>query len=217
MHQGDIAMTRTWRLFGLQALLAAAFLTAPSSLRAADPEKKVDDLKEVVRRLENIEKGLTEIQKSADTIRAEGLKIKLLKDRIAKLEEHVGAMQPILDGLKKLLDGNGRGRISAYPSEAVDDLNRRLLEIEKKIGSPVRVANAAPEVGRILLTNRYAEEITIVLNNRDAYRVLPGRALTVEGYPAGVFTYQVQTPTWGARDRVTTTLPVNETVRLTVN
>jgi tetrahydromethanopterin S-methyltransferase subunit G len=207
-------MMRNWKTFGLQALLAATLLATPSSVRA-EPEKEVTELEKIVKRLEGIETALKEIQKSADIIQAEGLKIKVLKGRIDKLEEQVGSMQPVLDGLKKLM--NGKERVSAYPQDSLEDINKRLTEVEKKLSPSTRVAKAAPEVGRILLTNRYTEEITFVLNNRDVYTVLPGKALQVEGYPAGVFTYQIQSPTWGARDRVTSTLPINETVRLTVD
>jgi hypothetical protein len=208
-------MTRNWTILELQAVLAAILLAAPSPVRAADPEK--EPLQEIVRRLENIEKGMTEIQKSAAAIKAEGLKINLLKGRIDKLEEQLSQVKPVVDALKKLVNGNVKQRVSTYPPDAVDDLARRVAELEKKLAPSVRVAKAPPDVGRVVLTNRYAEEITFVLNNRDIYRVLPGMTQVVEGYPAGVFTYEIRSPSWGPRDRTTSTLPVNQTVRLTVD
>jgi len=208
-------MTRNWSNLGLPALLTTTLLATQSAALALDPEKKPTDLKEILRRLENIENGLTEIQKSAASIRVEGLKINVLKGRIDALEAQVGKMQPVLDALRKLM--NGKERISAYPPEELDDLKRRLVDVEKKVGSSARIAKAAPEVGRLVLANRYAEEITFVFNNRDTYTVAPGMTRIIEGYPAGVLTYQIQSPSWGPRDRVTSTLPINETVRLTVD
>jgi hypothetical protein len=198
-------------MLGLQALLAAALLAVPMPARAADPEK--DPLKDLGRRVENLEKGMTEIQNTAAAIRAEGLKISILKSGLDKLATQLDKMQAVVEALKK--DLGGKERLAAYPPDAVDDLAKRVAELEKKVGGSARVAKAAPEVGRILLFNRYAEEVTVHLNGR-GYRVLPGQTARVESFPAGVFTYQIESPTWGLRERVTSTVPVNETVRLTV-
>jgi hypothetical protein len=56
-----------------------------------------------------------------------------------------------------------------------------------------------------------------IINGRENIRLAPGTSRLVEGVPAGTFTYEVVSPTWGSRARKTTTLLANETYRITVD
>jgi hypothetical protein len=209
LFQGDIPMTRSWTRLGM----ASALITA---LFAANPATRAEDLKEIARRLKNIEDGMVEIQKAAELIVNQSLQVQKLNGRINRLEEKVAQFQTLLDALRK---GTRPERVSLYPPEAVDDIVKRLEQIERflneRVGPMARVARAAPEVGRIMLINRHSEEMLFIVNN-ESYRVAPGATAVLDNRPAGAFTYEVVSPTWGQRARKTNTLMANETYRIIV-
>jgi outer membrane murein-binding lipoprotein Lpp len=210
-------MTRTWKMLGLSMFLAAAVLAGPSTTARAD--EAAPDLKDIARRIKNIESAMVEIQRNADAILKEGLKYQALVGRISELEEKMGKMQTQLDALKK--EGAPKERTSAYPPESIEEIQKRLAQIEdvlKRMGPAPRVSRFPPNnAGRIVLTNQYPEEMLFIINGRENFRLAPGTSRVLEGFPAGTFTYEVVSPSWGSRARKTTSLAANETYRITVD
>jgi len=80
--------------------------------------------------------------------------------------------------------------------------------------APSYVALSPPQTGRLVLVNNYTEEMIFNVNGR-TYRVAAGMSLPLEGFPAGVLSYQVISPTWGVRGSNTTTLAAGETFTVT--
>jgi hypothetical protein len=207
-------MTRNWKTFGLQTVLAAALTAAPAAPAAAGEEK--DGLKDLTKRVETIEDGLKKIQETVD---ADSLKIgaidgrvKELEGRMKKLEDAMGRLEKaVLDALEK--------RPSKPPDTGLDAINARLDRIAEIVERLVKDRERRlypPAAGRILLANNYAEEMLFVIN-RVTYRLAPGSSRLLDAVPTGTFTYEIISPTWGSRARRTTTLAAGETVRLTVD
>jgi septal ring factor EnvC (AmiA/AmiB activator) len=180
-------MMRTWKMFGLQTLLAA-ILSATPALATAGTENENADIKDIKQRLETIEKGLTAIQKSIDAIKAQALNVNLMNARLNKLEEKMAGLQTTLEALQKQL----------------------------KKQNTTQVSKAPPEVGKIVLTNRYDEEILFIVNNT-SYRLAPGTSSVLAEVPAGTITYEVISPTFGLVTRKTTTLAANKTININVD
>jgi hypothetical protein len=225
-HQGDSTMTRNWKMYGLQAFLAAA-LTAAPALATAGPEdndtekneKKTDKSdKDVTNRLNRLEKQIKEVLEAAKAITAEGLKIQTLKGRLDRLEADMGKVLEDLDTLKK---GKPEEKEEKKGKEGtgLDELKVRLDKIDKflesRFGPNGRIAKSPPtESGRILLTNRYPEEIIFIING-ESFRLAPGMSRLLDAQQAGPFTYEMISPRLGSRARKTTTLLPNQTFRLT--
>jgi hypothetical protein len=214
-------MIRTWKMFGVQTLVAVVLAAAPGLARA-EPENDNSDIKDIKQRLETIEKGLTAIQKSLDAAsKAQTLDVKLLKGKINKLEEQMGALQTTVDALKKKLS---RTETEAnYPPEGMDEFIKSLINglvrIEKKLDrltTSTQVAKAPPEVGTVALNNRYDEEILFTVNGT-SYRLAPGTSRSLVDVPAGSLTYEVISPSFGLVRRKTTTLAPNKTLSINVD
>jgi hypothetical protein len=204
-------MSRIWKMLILPAVLTGALIGRPCAVQAQDT-----DMKEVLRRVKNIEGALEKILEAADQVKTEQLNTQRLKAKVNQLEEQVAKLQTQLDALRK---GSPRDRTALYPPEAMDDLVKRLDRIDRflseRFGPNARVAKAPPEVGRIVLVNRYPEEMTFIVNN-ETFRLAAGASHVLEGFPAGPFTYEVISPTFGQRARKTVTLTANETHRVIV-
>jgi hypothetical protein len=225
MHQGDLPMTRTWKTYGLQALLAATLAAAPpTALTASEGRKSTESGKDTSKRLKNLEEGIKKIQDDVQPLLEDELKSKRLegklkdleddvKRRLSRLEEDMGKVLATLDALR---GGPPRGRAAADPLE---DIKARLDRIERtlsRLGAGARIARSPADTGRILLTNNYPEEMLFIIDGR-TYRLMPGTSRLLDDRPAGTFTYEVISPTWGSRARKTTTLARDQTFRLTVD
>jgi archaellum component FlaC len=218
LQQGEIPMTRTWKMFGLQTVLAAALTAAPALATGGPEDDDKKNKKTDSQRLDNIENALTEIQKSIEALAKGGtLKVEALKGRIKKLEEQLTDLQSTLDEVRKKL--NKKETTSGYPPEDMDDIKNRLTAIEKKLDkmtNSARIAKAPPEVGKIIITNRYSDEVLVMIN-KESYRVPAGQTITVMDVPAGTFTYEVIADGFGSVKRKTTTLAANRTFRINVD
>jgi hypothetical protein len=232
MHQGDVPMMRTWKTFGLQTLLAAALAAAPTAHLTAAEEKKATETGDTAKRLKALEDGMKKVQEDADSIRAEGLKIKTLKDKVDQLKKDMDKVQDRLTQLdetirdaidKSIRDAlkpreDGKGAIGEPPPVFKDILSRlsRLEDMLKDLSGKLQVARYPAATGRVLLTNRYPEEMLFIVNGR-SFRLAPGESRLLDNQRAGSLTYEVVSPTWGSRARKTTTLLASETLRLTVD
>jgi hypothetical protein len=204
LHQGAIPMTRSWKMFGLQTVLAAVLATAPTVATAAEKKDKIKDLED---RLDKVGEGLTAIQLGIQK------DIGILDGKVKKLEKQLADLQETLEEIRK--DLGTRRRTSAYPRDPLEDIARRLARLERALLPRGRVAQSPPEVGRILLTNNYSDDITFVVNRR-MITLAPGSSRLLDGMPAGRFTYEV---IWGggAGGRRTRTLTAGDTYRISVD
>ena len=111
--------------------------------------------------------------------------------------------------------------MAAYPPESLEELRALLTRIEgllQAMAPAGRVAGFGPagQTGRIMLSNRYPEEMLFIVNGT-SYRVAPGSTRVLDPQPAGTITYEVLSPTWGLLRRRTTTLAANEPFRINVD
>jgi hypothetical protein len=181
-HRGDSPMMRTWKLLGLNTLLAAALSTPVLAGQldgpaAAQPEERdksavLEKLKGLEKKLDDMEAGL---KKSIDNLETNALlktnrlqrDMEDLKGQIAQLRQDVDAMRTReFPTLRKDMEDGLRNRQSNYPSTA-----------------------ASPATGRVQLRNTFPEMMTIIVNGV-SQRVLPNQTVTVP-VPAGTFTYWI--------------------------
>ncbi len=237
LHQGDIPMTRTWKTFGLQTALAAALVVAPAASNAAPEDTKING-KDLAKKIESLDKELKSLKQSIESINKELLKVKGLEGSIKSLEDSLEDIKEnvkgSLENAKKDMDGfrKDMGKVLATLDELakknttstakeVEELKARLDKIDKKLDvlrPDVSVRRYPPptELGRVLLVNRYPEEITFIVNGT-SYRLAPGGSRLIDGVPAGSFTYEVLSPSYGMVTRRTRTLLPNETSRIVVD
>jgi hypothetical protein len=191
-------MNRTWKTFGLTALLASALLTGPVR---ADPPTTAERLEDIQKNLDKLSKSMTdlarvlpaleEIKKQVEDVRVDAragalrsqTEIKDLKDQIAQLKSEV-------DALRKNQATTNRVAMSP-PSE----------------NQP-----AAPTTGHVEITNTYPAEVVVIINRR-SYHVLPGQTVVSEPVLAGTFTYEVL----GVTEQRTRTLAANKTYPIWVH
>lgn len=235
-------MIRNWKTLALYSLLAVAPVAAPMPAAAADvdepTQKRIDGMLstmgDAIKALNLATQGIGELRKD---VRATQTDIENLKTTAVKLRADVDGSGTRMDDLQKLINNldaevkylrkrlNESSVPSALPSldkASLEDLKRHLISIEQAI---LRLKPAEPEsrvalsppapTGRILLSNLYNEELLFVINQQKL-RVPPGTAVPLEAVPAGPFTYEVMSPTFGlVRARTAATLPANETFTLT--
>jgi hypothetical protein len=216
LHQGDIPMTRSWKMLGLQTVLAVALTSVPVPAKADTESKKGKT--DIESRLKNLEDGLKELQEGADSfadgLRRSELKLTNVEGKLKTLEKQVSRLIDALEALRKSLAP--KGVTAAYPPDALEDIDRRLRRLERAVFTPRdREARKPAPVGRILLTNNFDDEITIAINRR-LITLPPGTSRLLDGHPAGRFTYQVM---WngGTAGLKRRRLAANETFRITVD
>lgn len=109
-HRGDSPMMTTWRMLGLQTLLAAALAAGPAAAGQADAvdAKKLDD----------IQKQLTEIQRTLDAFMVKDvgdLKVNVARAQadFLQLREQVARLQKELEGLRG--QSGPQTRVAGFP------------------------------------------------------------------------------------------------------
>jgi archaellum component FlaC len=144
---------------------------------------------------------------SADT----KLTLQSALSKIKTLEEQVALLKADMNRLQKRDP-------ALYPGVSVDDIKVRLEKIEMALSklAEARTAYSPPSgAGKILLANHYPEEILFVVNNKP-YRLAPNTTMDLPNQPAGAFTYEVISGTYGLRARNTPTLEAGKTYTITV-
>jgi hypothetical protein len=223
-------MTRTWKTFGLQTVLAAALVVAPVTGNAAEDETKINSTKSLRNRIANLDKELKGLKSQIKSMNETLLRIDKIEgdvgdiakgltsldERYRKSMEKIGTdMNEVKSTLKELAKKNG----SSTPKEG-NDLKSRVARIERILEQIDRKINSTSlypspeEGGRVLLRNDYDEEVLFVINGR-SYRLAPGTSRVLD-VPAGTLTFEVITPGWGLLRRASRTLLPNETRRIVV-
>jgi hypothetical protein len=208
-------MTRIWKLLVLPA--AAAIVFAGTVFAQGDGQAPATDkAKQADKRLETISNDMAAAK--ADLLLARN-RLQSAQERFEQLEKEIADAK---NDLLQLRGDRGPGTVTTqplYPPEQanLEAIARRLAKIEQdlaRLTNPPRVSQyPAPATGRLKLVNDSVEEMQFVINGR-AFRVAPGAAHVVEGMPAGAFTYEVVSPTWGLRANRSTTLAAGETFTL---
>src|SRR5262249_17374977 len=153
---GDTPMISRWKLYGLQAMLAAALSAAPA---VAGPDTDTPKLTDS-QRLEAIQTQLGELKdtlKSLDTLKGEMAKLRAattilvgLQDRITALSERIAKMERDMDGFRAQMNSGGTRVAGASP-----------------LGQQPPPGNST-----IRLRNTYPTQVSIVLNGL-SYQLTP--------------------------------------------
>jgi archaellum component FlaC len=195
-------MMRTWKLIGLNALLAAMLAAAPAL--AEDPPKNTDKPEELQKQL----KGL--------------------RESVDKMNEVLESMKTLPSDMKNFRADYDRDMQSAKReiNDLREDLRRLKSDVESLRKAPTglsREAGFAPGMtttpnlipiptGRVQLSNTWGAPVSVIVNGR-SYPVLPGEVRFTDPVPAGTFSYEVIgiTPPNNVR-----TLAAGETYRINV-
>ena len=178
-------MTRTWKLIGLNALLAAMLAAAPAL--ADDASKSTDKPDEVQKQLRDIKTD-----------------IKTLRESIDKMNEVLESMKTLPGDVKHFhSDYNTEIQASKRDiSDLKEEMRRLKSDVESLRKAPTglsREAGFAPGMtvnpnpiptGRVQLSNTWSAPVSVVVNGR-SYPVLPGEVKFTEPIPAGTFSYEV--------------------------
>lgn len=170
---------------------------------------------------EEVQKDIMKLQKELKSVKddktLQEMKLDSLNNKLKEFEDSIVKLQGDVGFLSKKVSD-----VKLYPpvdkSELVD-IRYKLEQLEKMLqqikGGPY-VAKFPPSgSGKIVLVNNTAEEITVLINNM-SYRVAPFSAYPLEGQPAGLFSYEVLSPTFGVLRKNTTSLNANETFTIRI-
>jgi hypothetical protein len=191
LHRGDTPMRNTWRVLGLNTVLAAA-LTATPGL-AADTDKLQDkdkqDLAEIKRLLEGISKSLESLgrmEREIEDLRFDrDVRVKSMQAEFSDLKKQVAKMREDMD---RLFNADGSRRTA--------------------FSSPNATATTA--TGTIKFVSTYMDPVNVIVGDA-LYEVPPGQTIALTR-PAGALTYEV--PISGKKaNRI---LAANETITVRI-
>jgi hypothetical protein len=229
-QRGETPMMRNWKLLALPAVLTAALSATPTVVTAGG---QGDADKSVLERLEKMDKSIQDaFKKISDemlllkgdaliakaSIQKAQEKIDQLEKDMAQTLREVAKLHLEVDDLRKRAPSVTQALYPPPDKANLDDIRSRLGKIEldlARIASSSRTSLSPPPVllpapvGRLRLINDYSEDLLFLVNGR-SYRVAPGTTEVLEGVPAGAFTYEVISPTWGLRARNTPVLAAGE-------
>jgi hypothetical protein len=209
LHQGDTPMMRNWTMLKLSSVMAVALAASPA---VAGPTEN-PAATQTEEKLKELEKKLDAFANKFDAL------IAGLKDRDENIAYMYSSLTKRVDALRREVDElRGRDK-SLYLSPdkiGYEEILKGLRAIEAalKAGGP-SVSYSPPTVGRIQLTNMYGEEMLFVINGK-GIRVAPFSTRILENHPAGVFTYEVISGTYGSRAKNSPTLLPGDTYTITV-
>jgi hypothetical protein len=187
-------MMRSWKTLGLPAVLSLALLAAP--VRGQEPVGEGDKFDKILKKLDemaqSVAKSFEGVKKDVDALKSE---VEALKSRETEANLKLQAALLRLESLERQLT--------------------RVRDERKSFFAGPGGNGALAPAGRIVLVNYYPEEMTFFVNNIP-YTVAPGASATLAGQPAGMFTYEAVSPSWGSRGRQTRMLAANETFTITV-
>jgi hypothetical protein len=225
LHQGDTPMLRTWNVVKLSSVVAVALAVCPP-LAVAQTEVPQNDLKvlrdsvdALGKKLDdtntNLANALAGIKSDMKILNAGSmdttLKMTTMEGTVEALRNQVGALKVEVDKLQ------GRGTVK-YPAEKGDEIATRLAKLEEILArlAEGRIAKSPPANGcRIEMVNRYPEEMLFLINQKP-YRVAPNTTMTLDNQPAGAFTYEVISGTYGSRGTNQPVLEPGRTLTITV-
>jgi archaellum component FlaC len=229
-QRGETPMLRTWKMLALPAVLSAAFTTAPPVARAGGSdggeknpvlEKLMQMEKRVNEAFKKIEDDMLELKAEALTVKpgleAAQKRVKQLEKDLVDMRDDMANMRNDLSDLKKRIPSSTQALYPPPDKASLDDLKARLGKVEQDFGKLSGLPQTSfypARPGRLRLVNEYSEDMLFIVNGR-SYRVAPGAIQVLDQVPAGAFSYEVVSPTWGLRGRNTPDLASGETFTIT--
>jgi DNA-binding transcriptional MerR regulator len=172
-------MLRTWKMLGLETLLAALFTAAPAlASNTAGPPSDSEKLDEIQKQLNGLRTSVADIKKTLDAWNAQeeakkpesNLAAQRVLSRIADLDKQISELRGDVEKLRNVPPPSTRS--SAYsPPETATPLNTGMARVE--------------------MINTYGQPVSIVVNNQRSYQLQPGERRLSDPIPAGAFTYEV--------------------------
>jgi hypothetical protein len=199
-HRGDSPMMSTWKMLGLQTVLAAA-LTPPAALATEGPAAEPDATTALTKQIADLKAAIQALDK---TVKQEcgDLRNDLEKTKLAaqvdlkSVNEQIAQLRADLESMRKLLASK---QVAAYPTDPraeLEEVRRQLAQLHQDMEAlrkqlpATRVAGFPPEGRSIRLVNTYPAEVPIRVNDR-VYYVAPGETRLTEPIAFGTFTYEV--------------------------
>lgn len=163
-------MMRTWKMLGLNTLLAGLFATAPGLASSpSGPANDANQLEIIQKQLDELKNALADVKKTLAEARTDSnLATQTVQSQIRDLGKQVSQLQA-----------------------DVESLRTRLPSASRIAASPPSDTGLAPPTARIELTNTYSQPVYVVINNRRSYLLQPGERRLSDPIPAGSFTYEV--------------------------
>ncbi len=174
---GDTPMMRTWKMLGLNALLAATLAASPGL--AIDPQVDADKLAAINKQLEELKKSLGEVEKSVATLSAVK---KGIEDARA---ESATAVQTVQSGINEL-----KTQFLTLKLDLENLRNSLSTSARTSMFTPNTDTGTVTATGRVELINTYPQPVSIVINGR-SYQLAPGERQMSNPIPAGSFWYEV--------------------------
>jgi hypothetical protein len=195
-----LIMSRTWRKFGLSALLLVLVVGVSSGFGGTS------DKTEAQKQYEALKKQLDDIQADLKEMKDLRNEVKSLKPlvgvdlRIKDMEEQLKQFTKRMDGLE----------------DAVVKMDRAMRSAEQRIAKSIEPA-ARPVPSTIRLMNRSTVGATVILDNIP-YELQPGETRTLANRQPGAFNFEVLADGFGViRAPVSRMLNPGEMYDITIN
>lgn len=185
-------MIHTWKMLGLQTILAGALAAAPAAAGPFENNLAQAEKDSTAKQLAELKQSIDELRTLIKTLSSDGLNANL---KAEKAQSDIEEMKKQLAQLR--LD--------------VEDLRKRLAT-PSQVSAKYGPNGTAPATGRVRLVNTYLEPMTIIVNGK-AYPVSPGEVRLTEALPAGSFSYEVL----GVQALRNRSLAANETFTINVH
>ena len=238
-------MLRTWNVLKMTSVMAVALTVTPLPAWPAEPgDTELEKLSKLVKELKKAcddQKDTSDKQKEALATIADKLD-KLINNATKGFDGINANLTKLKTDIKGLTDDHADTKLTLqsalakiktleeqlallkkrdpalYPGAGMDDIKERLEKIETTLRKLAdgRISLSPPAgAGKIQLANLYPEEILFVINNKP-YRVPPNTTMDLPNQPAGSFTYEVISSTYGLRARNTPLLEAGKIYTITV-
>jgi predicted RNase H-like nuclease (RuvC/YqgF family) len=168
------------------------------SERLGKLEEKLDGLsarlKELEKQLAETSKQITAMEKSIEALlqaQKNAVEIEQLRTELSRLRE---THREEADKLRKEI-------------ARLEELARRDRDTTAFYSGPPAATD-----GRVLLVNDWIMPVSVIVDNRDSYQLLPGQSQVINR-PAGTFTYEVL----GIQPAVTRVLPAGRTLTIRIH
>jgi DNA-binding transcriptional MerR regulator len=170
-------MLRTWKMVGLETLLAVLFAAAPAlGSGTSGPPSDSDKLDEIQKQLNSLKLSLAEVRKTVDALSAQ--------EEAKKTESNLGA-QKVLSRLAEM-----EKQISQLRTD-VENLRNVPPSVSRSALYPPPETPPGTSLARVEMVNTYSQPVSVVINNRRSYLLQPGERRLSDPIPAGTFTYEV--------------------------
>jgi hypothetical protein len=146
-------------------------LPVPSSNVRADEPEKLKDLDDAARKLDAANKRIKDLERQLDKL------TEALYGRKDPAGYPIPSDPGALEEIKRL-------------KNRIEELNNELKKFQTQTALKPAVVPPVPAKGIVKIINDYPVEISMVINEKQTYRVAPNTTLEVE-IPAGEFTYQL--------------------------